>query len=140
MARSLLITGASTGIGRAVTSLGWPLSRPWQRGLAALLMFQVTCYGWLIFRAESAAHVRDLTLRLLTDWSLPAEATRTLVLPLVLIIAPLLVVHAYQARYDDELAVARLPWPVRYALGGAIGYLVLLFGNFEGAQFIYFQF
>ena len=31
-------------------------------------------------------------------------------------------------------------WPVRYALYGAVFYLVLLFGDFEGAQFIYFQF
>jgi hypothetical protein len=34
----------------------------------------------------------------------------------------------------------KLPLPVRYALFGAVGYLVLLFGDFEGAQFIYFQF
>jgi alginate O-acetyltransferase complex protein AlgI len=132
--------GLILGIGRAFWARDRPPLQLWQRVLGALLMFQVTCYGWLIFRAESAAQIRELTVRLFTDWSLPTMATRTLVLPLVLIVTPLLIVHAYQARHDDELAIARLPWPVRYALGGLIGYLVLLFGNFEGAQFIYFQF
>ncbi|HUR21060.1 MAG TPA: MBOAT family O-acyltransferase [Vicinamibacterales bacterium] len=132
--------GLMLGIGRVAFGRGPAHGSSWQRVLAALLMFQVTCYGWLIFRAESAAQVRDLTVRLFSDWHLPAMAGRTLVLPLVLIVTPLLIVHAYQARHDDELAIARLPWPVRYALGGLIGYLVLLFGNFEGAQFIYFQF
>jgi D-alanyl-lipoteichoic acid acyltransferase DltB (MBOAT superfamily) len=132
--------GLILGIGRAFWTRDRPPLRLWQRVLGALVMFQVTCYGWLIFRAESAAQIRDLTARLFTDWSLPAMASRTLVLPLVLIVIPLLIVHAYQARHDDELAIARLPWPVRYALAGLIGYLVLLFGNFEGAQFIYFQF
>ena len=132
--------GLALGIGRAITDGARSMKPSWQRAVAALLMFQVTCYGWLIFRAESAAQIRDLTIRLFTDWHLPAMAARTLVMPLVLIVTPLLIVHAYQARHDDELAIARLPWPVRYALGGLIGYLVVLFGNFEGAQFIYFQF
>ena len=132
--------GLVLGIGRAFWSRERPPLPLWQRVLGVLVMFQVTCYGWLIFRAESASQIRDLTVRLFTDWSLPAIASRTLVMPLVLIVTPLLIVHAYQARRDDELAIARLRWPVRYALGGLIGYLVLLFGNFEGAQFIYFQF
>ena len=132
--------GLALAIGRAVADREARFTLSWQRVTAALIMFQVTCYGWLIFRAESAAQIRDLTVRLFTDWHLPAMATRTLLVPLVLIITPLLIVHAYQARHDDELAIARSPWPARYALGGLIGYLVLLFGNFEGAQFIYFQF
>jgi len=132
--------GLVLGVARAFSEMGRPLTQVWQRVVATLLMFQVTCYGWLIFRAESAGQVRDLTVRLFTDWSLPAQAMQTLVMPLVLIVSPLLLVHAWQARHDDELAITHLPWPVRYALAGAIGYLVLLFGNFEGAEFIYFQF
>ena len=56
------------------------------------------------------------------------------------IVLPLLVVHVYQARRGSELAPIDLPLVVRYALYGAVFYLVLLFGDFEGAQFIYFQF
>jgi len=53
---------------------------------------------------------------------------------------PFMVVHVYQARKGSELAPISLPLPVRYALYGAIFYLVVLFGDFGGAQFIYFQF
>ena len=56
------------------------------------------------------------------------------------IVAPLLAVHAYQAWKGSESAP--LAWPIvpRYARFGAVFFLVLLFGDFEGAQFIYFQF
>ena len=56
------------------------------------------------------------------------------------VFGPLLVVHLYQWRKGSELAVFELPRPARYALYGLVFYLVLLFGDFEGAQFIYFQF
>jgi len=131
--------GLVLGVARSLMSGGRALTRPWQRVAGAVFMFQVTCYGWLIFRAESATQIAGLTNRLFTDWSLPATAVEML-MPMLLIIGPLLLVHAYQATRDDELAIAALPWPVKYALGGAIGYLVGLFGNFEGAEFIYFQF
>ena len=64
----------------------------------------------------------------------------TLLLPVVFIVGPLLVVHIYQARRGSESAPLSLVPPVRYALYCAVFYLVLLFGSFKGAQFIYFQF
>ena len=48
--------------------------------------------------------------------------------------------HGYEAWKDDLLAVTRLPLLPRYAIYGALFYLVLLFGQYGGAQFIYFQF
>ena len=132
--------GLVLGVGRLLREVGRPLKPGWQRVAAGVLMFQVTCYGWLIFRAQSLAQIRELTSQLFSSWTLSASTIATLLVPLVLIVAPLLVVHVYQARHDDELAIRGLPWPVRYALGGAIGYLVLIFGNFTGAEFIYFQF
>jgi hypothetical protein len=53
---------------------------------------------------------------------------------------PLLVVHVLEARADDLLVVLRLRPVVRYSLYVATGYLIFLFGNFGGADFIYFQF
>jgi hypothetical protein len=38
------------------------------------------------------------------------------------------------------LIVPRLPRGVRYSLYAATFYLTMLFGNFGGAEFIYFQF
>jgi D-alanyl-lipoteichoic acid acyltransferase DltB (MBOAT superfamily) len=106
----------------------------------AVVMFQVTCYGWLIFRAESASQIVRFTRLIVTDpW--PTVATiDSLLVPLVLIVGPLMAVHAYQARKDDEDAPLAWPRLARYALYGALFYLILLWGDFEGAQFIYFQF
>ena len=131
--RSILAWGARRGI--AVPG-GWN----WKRVLLAVMMFHVTCYGWLIFRAQSASQISDLTRRVVTDL-LPSPATLIpLLTPLALIVGPLMAVHAYQARRGSESAPLGLQPPIRYALYGAVFYLVVLFGSFEGAQFIYFQF
>jgi D-alanyl-lipoteichoic acid acyltransferase DltB (MBOAT superfamily) len=112
----------------------------WRRLLAGIVMFHVTCYGWLIFRAESASQVARFTRLMLTNL-VPSENTiESLLVPLLSIVVPLLVVHIYQARHGSESAVLGLRWPVRYALYVGVFYLVLVFGDFQGAQFIYFQF
>ena len=138
--------GAALVIGRSLSGWGTrrgltiPPGMSWQRVLLALLMFHVTCYGWLIFRSQSAGQIAELTSRAATDL-LPSAATLPrLLFPLALIVAPLLVVHIYQARHGSESAPLALRPPVRYALYCGVFYLVLLFGSFEGAQFIYFQF
>jgi hypothetical protein len=64
----------------------------------------------------------------------------SLLRPLVAIVAPLVLVQVYQWRAGTESAILRLPNVARYAIYGAVFYLVLLFGDFQGAQFIYFQF
>ena len=61
-------------------------------------------------------------------------------LPLLAYTAPLLVVHAVEAWKDDLAAVLSLPVAVRYSVYAAMIYLTVLFGDFAGAQFIYFQF
>jgi alginate O-acetyltransferase complex protein AlgI len=110
------------------------------RALAWLVMFHLTCYGWLIFRAPSADKLRSHTASVFTGFA-PATADVTgLLLPLVMYAGPLLVVHLLEARADDVLAVPRLPVGVRYTIYAATAYLILLFGNFGGSDFIYFQF
>ena len=112
----------------------------WKRIALTLLMFHVTCYGWLIFRSRSVAQVVALTRSIAGGFLASVPELPTLLLPVVLIVGPLLVVHIYQARRGSESAPLSLVQPVRYALYGAVFYLVLLFGSFRGAQFIYFQF
>lgn len=111
-----------------------------KRLLLGVLMFQVTCYGWLIFRAESFDQLARFTRVLFTDFRVTASTIDSLLLPLLQFVVPLLLVHIYQARKDDEDAPLSLPLTARYALYGAIFYCVLLWGSFSGAQFIYFQF
>jgi alginate O-acetyltransferase complex protein AlgI len=106
---------------------------------AWLVALHLVCYGWLLFRARSFEQIRAMTWALVSDWRISPEVgpeIRTLVgfaLPLVLL-------HAYEWWKDDLLAVTKLPLVPRYAVYGAIFYLILLFGSFGGSQFIYFQF
>jgi alginate O-acetyltransferase complex protein AlgI len=103
-------------------------------------MFHLTCYGWLIFRARSAAQIGDLTVALVARFNPTLAALTTYALPLAFYAVPLLTVHALEARKDDLTAVFSLPVAVRYTIYAAMLYLTVLFGDFAGSQFIYFQF
>ncbi len=104
------------------------------------LMFHLTCYGWLIFRSRSAGQIAALTSSLVANFAPASIDTQRLLIPLLMYTTPLLVVHACEAWHDDGLIVPKLPIGVRYSLYVATFYLTLLFGNFGGAEFIYFQF
>lgn len=108
--------------------------------LAWIVMFHLTCGGWLVFRAASLRELATLTRSVVTDVSPRSIDVPGLLVPLLLYVSPLLVVHALEARFDDVLVVPGLPIGVRYSIYAATLYLILLFGNFGGADFIYFQF
>jgi len=135
----LVADHALTVIGR-----GFGLSVP--KGLNArrialtLVMFHVTAFGMMIFRAPTLGQFWTIVTLAVTDLHRSATTTTELVLPFIGFAAPLLLVHGYQAWKGSELAIRELPLLPRYAVYGAVFYLTLLFGDFQGAQFIYFQF
>jgi alginate O-acetyltransferase complex protein AlgI len=104
------------------------------------VMFHLTCYGWLIFRAKSLDQIGSMTARIVTDlrpWAVDATG---LAVPLALYLTPLILVHAIEASRDDLLVIPKLHPAVRYSVYAATFYLTMLFGNFGGSEFIYFQF
>ncbi|HET7696447.1 MAG TPA: MBOAT family O-acyltransferase [Vicinamibacterales bacterium] len=115
------------------------LTAAW-RFAAWAVMFHLTCYGWLIFRSTSFGKLRELTVSLFTQFAPGSADIPGLLVPLLVYTGPLLIVHLLEARADDVLAVPRLPIGVRYTIYVATLYLILLFGNFGGSDFIYFQF
>ena len=104
------------------------------------VMFHITCYGWLIFRARSASQIADMTAAVLTRFAPASVDVQGLLVPLLLYTTPLVLVHACEAWFDDVLVVRKLPVGVRYSVYAATFYLTVLFGNFGGSEFIYFQF
>jgi alginate O-acetyltransferase complex protein AlgI len=158
--RNLLITMLLGGLwhGAAWTFILWGLYhglllilyRPFesafavQRSLRAFaawfVMFHLTCFGWLIFRAPSLAKLRDLTHGLFAGFQPSTLDVTGILIPLLCYTTPLLIVHAMEAWADEVLIVPRLRLGVRYAVYVATLYLILLFGNFGGSDFIYFQF
>jgi D-alanyl-lipoteichoic acid acyltransferase DltB (MBOAT superfamily) len=127
---------------RAAAGAGGGVSRwlqdpsPLPRLVTWLAMFHLTCVGWLIFRARSLSQIGDLTGRLFA----PAAVDVSLLVPLALFVTPLLVVHLCEAWSDDLLVVRKLTPGVRYFVYASTFYLTMLFGNFGGSDFIYFQF
>jgi len=113
---------------------------PLVKGLGILGMFHLTCYGWLIFRSKSIAQIGELTGTLVASFNPSAAALGAWGVPLLFYATPLLVVHAFEAVHDDLAVVFRWPLIVRYSVYAAMIYLIVLFGDFAGAQFIYFQF
>jgi D-alanyl-lipoteichoic acid acyltransferase DltB (MBOAT superfamily) len=113
---------------------------PAARFLGWAVMFHLTCLGWLIFRARSWHQLREMAGSLLVDFAPASIDVQAVLVPLVLYATPLLLVHACEAYFDDVLIVRRLPIPVRYSVYAATFYLTMLFGNFGGSDFIYFQF
>jgi alginate O-acetyltransferase complex protein AlgI len=126
---------------------GFAAFRNWTDGQSAIaratswaVMFHLTCYGWLIFRARDAGQIADLTGAILTSFDPGSIDVAGLLTPMVLYLTPLLLVHAIEAAHDDLLIVPKLPVAVRYSVYAATFYLTMLFGNFGGSEFIYFQF
>ena len=105
-----------------------------------VVMFHLTCYGWLIFRARTAGQIGDLTRSLVLNFDPGSVNVPGLLVPLALYTAPLLLVHGLEAWFNDVLIVRRFPIWARYSVYAATFYLTLLFGNFGGSEFIYFQF
>ena len=124
--RNLLITMLLGGLwhGAAWTFVLWGLYqglllilyRPFESAFARaaagpaafaawFVMFHLTCYGWLIFRAPSFAKLREMTRSLVLDFA-PSTADMTgILVPLLLYTTPLLVVHLIEAWADDVLVV-----------------------------------
>jgi len=136
---ALLIAYRAASLSRAYRRLFIEAS-PLARVVTWALMFHLTCYGWLIFRSRSAGQIATLTTSLVATFAPGSVETERLLVPLLLYTTPLLLVHACEAWYDDGLIVPKLPAGVRYSLYAATFYLTMLFGNFGGAEFIYFQF
>ena len=136
----LVFARALTRAGRRAAETRSPPRVTLARVGLGVLMFLVTCYGWLIFRAASVDQVVHFTRLLFTDLVPSASTVSSLLVPMLWVVIPLLTVHVYQAVKGSESAPMQLRPVFRYALYGAIVYIVLLFGDFGGSQFIYFQF
>jgi hypothetical protein len=105
-----------------------------------LVMFHLTCYGWLLFRARSLGQIASMTTALVSGWGGITDVVARQALAVGAYTVPLLIVHAYEWRRDDLNAVMQLPLVPRYSIYVALAYLLVLFGAFGGSEFIYFQF
>jgi len=136
-----LLLIAYRAVERTTASQRWLIGpSPMARVVGWAVMLHLTCFGWLIFRSRSEHQLWELTASLAANFAPGSIDVTGLLVPLLLYATPLLLVHACEAYYDDVLIVRRLPIAVRYSVYAATFYLTMLFGNFGGSEFIYFQF
>jgi alginate O-acetyltransferase complex protein AlgI len=107
--------------------------------LSWVIFFHLTCYGWLLFRAESGHRILTMTAALPVGWG-EVSMSMGILARVLWRVWPLLLMQLFQARTRNLLVALTWPWPVRTALYVCIFYLVVIFGAIDGVPFIYFQF
>ena len=128
-----LWTGGRKAASRAATWL-----HQLRFAITVLLFFQVTCYGWLLFRARSFSQITRYTAAL---FQAPGSLTVPLpTLPAVLGTAVLLGLELLQWRAQDVRFYRSWPAPFRGALYAGLLLLVCMGLGNTSTQFIYFQF
>jgi alginate O-acetyltransferase complex protein AlgI len=108
--------------------------------LAVLAMFQLTCIGWLLFRAHSLAQVRGFLAKIVTDPAVHSAAGRDLLVRVGAAAAVVLVYQLAQRKLGEDFPIdrwARMPRAFAFA---ACYFAVLMVGEFGIKGFIYFQF
>ena len=122
--------GAKRGI------LAW-----FRRVFAIAIFFQVVCYGWLLFRANSFDQVTDFTGRLLGIVSSPEVYTMpTPPFSAMLALGFLFVWDVMVERVGDVQFYARWPMVIRAGLYAGMIYLLAFGATTQTSAFIYFQF
>jgi D-alanyl-lipoteichoic acid acyltransferase DltB (MBOAT superfamily) len=104
------------------------------------VFFQITCVGWLIFRAHSAGQIGQMLGSLLRP-RLDREVLHdTDILALAACGLTLLLMELAHMAGRERHFMFRWPVPARAVVyaAGILGFI--LFGNYQGVQFIYFQF
>ncbi len=109
------------------------------RAIAAIAMFQVVCFGWLLFRARDLAQVGAYLKAIVTNFSLDSQAVGILA-PLVLFGSMLWALDGWVRNADDP--TTRPGWSLGLGSAACATMLILMLvlappGNH---QFIYFQF
>lgn len=104
-----------------------------------VLMFHLTCFGWLLFRADSFGTVVAMTSLIAGNFAVTPAA--------VAMLASLLfhcaLLFGMEWLLDGEQRLERFmsaPWPVQSAGYAYLLLMVLLFHAGEAHEFIYFQF
>jgi alginate O-acetyltransferase complex protein AlgI len=119
---------------RLVTSLRIP--RFVSDAFLVLLVFHLTCFAWVFFRAQSFGNAWRIisTIAARADLSLAAVDNKLLVIKGAMLIAVLLLAELVTLSARDVSPMRRL------AFAATCVWVLLLFGSFSGNTFIYFQF
>jgi len=115
-------------------------SRKIWRTFKIFFMFHITCYGWLIFRANSFDQILVFSQLLLFNFG---EITGLVIRNLLMIlfyVTPLLFYQWIEKRKGDNTFIVNSSFQTQAAVILIMYFSILLFGEFGSEEFIYFQF
>ncbi len=132
----LLLGGQRALLGREVREVG----STWLRRIAAVvLMFHLTCLGWLLFRATSLEHVGTLLTSLAGDWTLYRDDVH-LLSQLLLFVMPLLLIETWLHSTDQPWRRPGWSWGLGPAAVTTMLLAMLMLAPPGNQAFLYFQF
>ena len=111
------------------------------KAIHVLWFFQLTCLGWLIFRAQNLDTIWIFLESVFTDFRTTSSAIEA-GWTLVSFVWPLLLVQAFQIRYQSFYVLPRFHWFTNLNIWLVILLSVCVFASnqFKPAEFIYFAF
>jgi D-alanyl-lipoteichoic acid acyltransferase DltB (MBOAT superfamily) len=141
----LVIGLATKGLrDRAFGLVGLHESTPLRKAIMMATTFVLTCIGWVIFRARSMTDAWYVLTHFAHDWDFGRIGTEQFLLrqlPVAVAgIAVLEIGQLWQGRVSIPSILGKLPAMPRWALYASFVVVVLMFGIYRKAQFIYFQF
>lgn len=108
--------------------------------LQVAVMFHLTCFGWLIFRAESLGQLSTM-LAALHDLSVPLSVDgQIMAWKLILLASPVFLFHLAQEYCRTTELVPFLSIMPRAAVYSGMIIAIFAVGSFGSREFIYFQF
>jgi D-alanyl-lipoteichoic acid acyltransferase DltB (MBOAT superfamily) len=113
---------------------------PLVQALKIILMFQLICLGWLIFRADSVGQLSEFFQAMLGNFALPTLHEWRMLTQLCFYSGIVLLIQWTQSRSGNVTSIGGIPGPMRLPLVVVMFYALLAWGNFGGGEFIYFQF
>lgn len=106
-----------------------------------VFFFHVTCLGWLFFRASSAPQVWQMVSAVVTRPHFDRSVLNdTAILTFFCTAGTMFLIEVVQYWSKEYAVVFRWPVVVRAMIYAAGILAFALFGNYQGVQFIYFQF
>lgn len=125
---------------RVIRALRVPASA--SNAFLVLLVFHLTCFGWIFFRASSFANAWQVLSGIASFHGahLADIDNRGRILKCIVMIAVLLIFEAGAFLPKRREEVGASSPGLRLAFIAACIWVVLIFGSFSGSNFIYFQF
>ena len=116
-----------------------PMAR-WPWALRVVAFFHFTCLGWLIFRARDLSDAGRILRSVVLELPLFYDPDLVYLKSLLFYGGPLILIQLAQYFRRPRPVIDAIPVPIRGLVYAAFFYLFIVFGEFGGKEFIYFQF